>query len=232
MSLLSVRHINTGYDKKQVLFDVSFEIEEGEKILLVGSNGSGKSTLFKAVYGLLPWRDARADIQFKNENITCTKPYGLIKKGLMYVPQKNELYEDMAVRENLLMGALHLGDQKKSKKLLGEVFEQMPILKAKSGQTVNSLSGGERKLLSMGMVLMNKPKLLFYDEPLAGLSSNNASFVLDWLKKINEKRTAIVIIEHRIKETFSFADKVLGLKLGRKSIDMLDSIEKIKSFMV
>ena len=234
MSLLSVKHINTGYGKKQVLFNVNLTVEEGETVLLIGSNGSGKSTLFKAIYGTVPvWNSSeQGKVNFRGDDIANEKSHNLIRKGIMYVPQKNELFEDMTVVQNLEMSLLHLNVKKESIKRVEKVFAQIDILASKRKQITSKLSGGERKLLSLGMVLANRPKMVLYDEPLAGLSGNNVSLVLKWLKTIKENGTTLVIIEHRIKELIDMADKVVGLKLGRRNTETLDNLERIKSFMV
>ncbi|MCB0537007.1 ATP-binding cassette domain-containing protein [Candidatus Nomurabacteria bacterium] len=234
MSLLEVQHINTGYGKKQVLFDVNLLVEEGETVLLIGSNGSGKSTLFKAMYGIVPiWNNqVQGKILFNGNEVTNKPSHCLINKGLMYIPQKNELFEDMTVEQNLEMALLHLNNKQESKKRIEEVFAQIDILQSKRKQIASKLSGGERKLLSLGMVLANRPKAVLYDEPLAGLSGNNVSVVLNWLKTIKENGTTLIVIEHRIKELLSLADNIIGLKLGRKNAKTLDNIENIKSFMV
>lgn len=234
MSLLEVQHINTGYGKKQVLFDINLTVEEGETVLLIGSNGSGKSTLFKAIYGLVPiWNNQeQGNILFNGNKVTDKPSHRLINDGLMYIPQKNELFEDMTVEQNLEMALLHLNDKKETKKRVDNVFAQIHLLEDKRKQIAFKLSGGERKLLSLGMVLANRPKLVLYDEPLAGLSGNNVSMVLKWLQAIKEKGTVLVIIEHRIKELMAFSDKVVGLKLGQRNTESLDNIERIKSFMI
>ena len=115
---------------------------------------------------------------------------------------------------------------------MNRVFGDMSILQDKRRQVVSKLSGGERKLLSLGMALMNKPKLLLYDEPLAGLSSNNIKVVLNWLKIIKESGTTLVIIEHRIKELMDLADRIVGLKLGKRNAESLGNLENIKTFMI
>lgn len=235
MSLLSIKHINTGYGKKQVLFDVNVEIKESEKVLLIGSNGSGKSTLLKSVYGVLPlWNEngERGNLEFNGENITGLASHCLISKGLMYIPQNDELFDDMTVQENLLMSTLYLNNSSESKKRLNEVLENMPHLDEKRKQVVNQLSGGERKMLTLGMVAMNKPKLLLYDEPLAGLSGDNIEEVLYWLNDIHKRGTTIVIVEHRIKELLSFVDSIIGLKLGKRNIETLNNLETIKTYLL
>jgi branched-chain amino acid transport system ATP-binding protein len=235
MSLLDVKHINTGYDKKQVLFDVSLSIHEGDFAVIVGSNGSGKSTLFKTIVNNLPLlknTEQTSDIVFNYTSTSSTKTHELIKKGLLYIPQKNELFEDMTVQENLIMSILHENQKQLKAERLNTVFEQIPNLNTKRKQLVSELSGGERKLLSSGMVLMNQPKLLLYDEPLAGLSGNNVKEVISLLLAMHKKGTTIVLIEHRIKELLPFVTQFIGLKLGMRNTQELKTLEHIKTFMV
>lgn len=235
MSLLEIKHINTGYGKKQVLFDVSVSIKEDDFAVVVGSNGSGKSTFFKAIVNdLTLWQNTEyaGSITFNGEAIDKTKTHELIKKGLLYIPQKNELFEDMTVQENLLMSILHENNKQLKTKRLNTVFQEIAILNSKRKQVVSELSGGERKLLSLGMVLMNKPKLLLYDEPLAGLSGNNVKEVISLLNNLHKEGTTIVLIEHRIKELLPFVTQLIGLKLGKRNIEELKTLEQIKTFMV
>lgn len=117
----------------------------------------------------------------------------------MYIPQKNELYEDLSVTENIKFSLLHLNHKADAQNRLEEVYTMLPVLKSKHKQTADRLSGGERKLLSLAMVLANKPKILLYDEPLAGLSSQNIETVLRWLNHLKQNGTTLVLIEHRIK---------------------------------
>ena len=236
MSLLSIQHINTGYGKKQVLFDVSLDVKKGETVLLVGANGSGKSTLFKAIYGIIPiWKNENGHlgrITYDDKELTDVPSHHLIKQGIMYIPQKQELFEDLTVEQNLMMSVLHLNDSKEHQKRLSKVYGQLNLLKGKRKQRASKLSGGERKFLSLGMVQMKRPRLLLYDEPLAGLSSNNVAVILNWLKKIKENGTTMIIIEHRIKELIEMVDKVIGLKLGKKNTKILNNLEHIKTFMI
>lgn len=234
MSLLKLQHIETGYDKKQVLFDVSLDIRQGETVLLVGSNGSGKSTLFKAIYGLLDIWDGTIEFDDKilHSSQLETKSSLLITQGIMYIPQKSELYEDMSVLENLKMSLLHLNSKQESTQRINEVLEQMPILKDKRNQTADRLSGGERKLVSLGMALANKPKFLLYDEPLAGLSSKNVDMVLYWLQVLKGNNTTLFLIENRIKELISLSDRIIGLKLGTLHPGDFKDIKTIKQFLV
>lgn len=232
MSILIAEHINTGYDKKQVLFDVNFDIKQGECVLIVGSNGSGKSTLFKVIYKSLELWDNKGKIVFDDEEITKLKSHQLIKKGIVYIPQKDELFEYLSVLENLEISILHLNNKAEIKKRISNILEQLPSLKQILKQDVSTLSGGERKLVSLSMALVNKPKVLLYDEPLSGLGIDNIKILIKQLGKIKENGTTLVLIEHRIKELLTLSDKVIGLKLGNKSNRELKTLEDIKTFMI
>jgi ABC-type branched-subunit amino acid transport system ATPase component len=212
--MLKVENISTGYGKKQVLFDVSFEVKQGEIVLLAGSNGSGKSTLLKAIYGMLPqWNNGQ--IIFDGENITGKPTSALLKKGLLYIPQKNNLFEDLTVKENLEMAGLTL-----DKNLLQQRIEKslsiLTLLLPHLNRTPMKLSGGERQLLTLAMATMHQPKMILIDEPFAGLSPQNITFIAENLKELNQKNgITLLIVEHRVKECAAIANKVIGLKLGK-----------------
>lgn len=232
MNRLQIERVNTGYDKKQVLFDISFEVNEGECILLVGSNGSGKSTLFKAIYRCLDLWGENGKVSYNGEDISELKPYQLIEKGIMYIPQKEELFENLTVMENLELSVLHWKDKKKTVRLLQDILTRVPLLKQKIKQEVSSLSGGERKLLSLGMALLNQPKVLLFDEPLAGLSGENVKMLIGYLTQIKENGTTLVLIEHRVKELLQFADRIIGLKLGHIIKQKLNTLDNIKTLLI
>lgn len=234
MSILKTKNLSTGYGKKQVLFDVSLDIKKGQTVLLVGSNGSGKSTLLKSIYGLLAVWDGSIEydgelLHSRDQRVQTNK---LIQKGIMYIPQKDALFDDMTVEENLRASLLHTGNKRGIEQTVHQVMEQMPMLQERRKQLVNRLSGGERKQLSLAMVAANTPKLLLLDEPLAGVSDENVPIVFQWLNQIRKKDVTILVIEHRIQEFFEFADTIVGLKLGHLYTDKLDTINSIKSFMI
>lgn len=212
--MLKVENISTGYGKKQVLFDVSFEVKQGEIVLLAGSNGSGKSTLLKAVYGMLPqWSNGQ--IFFDGKNVTGKPTATLLKKGLLYIPQKNNLFEDLTVKENLEMAGLTLDQrtlQQRTENALAIFTALMPHLH----QTPMKLSGGERQLLTLAMASLHEPKMILIDEPLTGLSPQNLTFAVENLKMLNQKTgITLLIVEHRVKECIGIVHRVISLKLGR-----------------
>lgn len=234
MSLLKITDASTGYGNKQVLFDISLDVEKGDTVLLIGSNGSGKSTLLKLVYGLMDvWKGTvEYDEQILHTPARKTPTHKLIDMGIQYVPQKNELFDDASVMENLLYSLLHLNNRKESLRRIDEVMAQIPILKDRRKQLAGRLSGGERKQLSLGMVLVNRPKLLLYDEPLAGLSEDNIPRMIEVLGKIRDAGTTMVVVEHHVSEMMRFADKTYGMSLGRMSLHPFQTMEDITEIMV
>lgn len=232
MSLLQVQNISAGYGKKQVLFNVSLEIQKGETVLLIGSNGSGKSTLLKVIYGLLKPINSQAKIIFNAEDITIYKPAQLIRKGMVYIPQQNELFEDLTVIENIEIASMQTIDKKELKSRLDEVLEQLPQLKDLIKRECSRLSGGERKQVSLAMALITKPSLIVFDEPLAGVSPNNFSDFVSQINKLKNLGISVLLVEHRVKSVFYIADKVIGIKNGRIFEENLTTIEKTNGVMV
>jgi branched-chain amino acid transport system ATP-binding protein len=212
--MLKVENISTGYGKKQVLFNVSLEVNAGEIVLLAGSNGSGKSTLLKAIYGLLPPWDS-GQILFDGENITGQPTATLLKKGLLYIPQKNNLFEDLTVKENLEIAGLTLAPNR-LKQCMENTLLIFPNLLRHLKRTPQKLSGGERQLLTLAMAMLHQPKMILLDEPFTGLSPQNITLVVDNLRLLNTNfDTTLLMVEHRVKESLAVAHKVIGLKLGR-----------------
>lgn len=218
--MLKVENISTGYGKKQVLFDVSFEVSKGEIVLLAGSNGSGKSTLLKAIYGILPlWNSplerGNGCIIFDGENITGKPTSEILGKGLLYIPQKNNLFEDLTLKENLVMAGLIL-DKKVLQQRMENALSIFTALMPHLYRTPMKLSGGERQLLTLAMAILHQPKMILVDEPFSGLSPQNIAFVSDNLKALKEKSgITLFVVEHRVKESLQIANKVIGMKFGK-----------------
>ena len=220
--MLKLEHISSGYGKKQVLFDVSLEVQKGDVVLLAGSNGSGKSTLLKAIYGLLPlWETdtpegkRKGSIIFDGEDITGKPTSALLKKGLLYIAQKNNLFEDLTVKENLEMAGLALNDQQLLLQRMDKALETFSTLRPLLHRRPMKMSGGERQLLTLAMASLHEPKLILIDEPLIGLSGKNLGFVMENLKLLNERSgTTLVIVEHRVREMMGWMTRVVGMQLG------------------
>jgi branched-chain amino acid transport system ATP-binding protein len=233
MALLEVKHINAGYGKKQVIYDVSFEVEQSEIALLIGSNGSGKSTVLKSIYGLvtshswehLDHRFPNPQIIFDGEDIIGLHPSQLISKGLMYIPQKNFCFENLTVKENLEVSGIVLNDRQLFKERFARMLDEFHVLKPYLKRTPSKMSGGERQLLAMAMTMLHKPKLLMLDEPFNGLSPHAIAFVRGVLKMLNQRQgVTVLMVEHRVKESYVIAQKIIGLNLGK-----IHSIREVNS---
>lgn len=214
--MLKVENVSTGYGKRQVLFDVSFEIKKSEIVLLIGSNGSGKSTILKYIYGLLPkFKGGSGKVIFAGEDITGIEPSKLIRKGLVYIPQKNNVFDNLSVKDNLGMSGLALGTKMVFKKRYEKVMDLFPILKSLQNRMPMKLSGGERQLLAFGMAAIHEPKMILADEPLAGLSDKNIEIINLQILTINkELNTSFLVVEHRVKESLGNINSVLSLDIG------------------
>jgi len=194
--MLTVEHITTGYGKKQVLTDVSFEIAKGDVVLLSGGNGSGKSTMLKTIYGLLkPWTQ-EGKIIFEGSDITALPPSTMIQRGIVYMPQKKNVFEDFTVEENLFVSA-GIYPKTDAKERVGKVFEILPVLKAMQKRTPFNLSGGERQLLAFGNVLVHSPKLILLDEPFAGVDADNSGILSCCIADLKKEETTFVLVEHK-----------------------------------
>lgn len=214
--ILEVDNLSTGYGKKQILFNFSLRIFSNEIVLIVGNNGSGKSTLLKAICNTLPsFENFGGKIFFGNEEITYQSTFQIIQKGLMYVPQKYNCFDNLSVKENLEVSYLIHSDRKSRKRSFTKSLERFPLLRNYLEKRPFQLSGGERQLLAIAMAITSQSKLVLLDEPFAGLSVENIELVkrqlLRWHK---EENIGFLIVEHRIKELSTFADKIIGIKMG------------------
>lgn len=216
-ALLKLENVSTGYDKRQVLYDISFEVKSGEVVLLIGANGSGKSTALKYIYGLIPqFINGTGKATFNGEDITGITPSELIKKGLVYIPQKNNVFDNLSVKDNLEVAGLALNEKKLFYKRYEEVLSLFPVLNNLLGRLPMKLSGGERQLLAFAMASLHKPKIILADEPFAGLSHRNIELLKKQITNINkELGTSFLIVEHKVKESYDAAGRIIGLRLGK-----------------
>ena len=216
--ILSVRKLSTGYGKKQVLFDVSLDVMPGEIVLITGGNGSGKSTLLKAIYGLLPPWNADAEILYRPEpdsaTVSTSTATDNLAQGLAYLPQKNAVFDDLTVEDNLRLAGHILRDDKEFARRHDEVLSSLPMLAALLKRKPEKMSGGERQMVALGMVMLHRPRLLLLDEPLAGLSENLSLLICRTIEKLASVGTSVVTVEHRADHIVSIADKSIFLLLG------------------
>jgi ABC-type branched-subunit amino acid transport system ATPase component len=203
MALLDVQHLSSGYGEMTILHDVSIRVEPGEIVALIGPNGAGKSTLLKTIFGLLPPSAGR--IRFQDADITGLKPPLLVRRGMSYVPQVDNVFPSLTVQENLEMGAfVRTGSYAER---LEEVFALFPALQLKRRQKVGSLSGGERQMVAMGRALMLDPILLLLDEPSAGLAPRLVGLVFEKIVAINRTGVALLMVEQNAREALKLSHR-------------------------
>jgi branched-chain amino acid transport system ATP-binding protein len=211
--MLKVEHITTGYGKKQVLTDVSFEVAKGKIVLLTGGNGSGKSTVLKTIYGLLnPW-NSEGKIFFEDHDITASPVSAMIGRGIVYMPQKKNVFEDFTVEENLLTSSA-IYPKAEVKERVKRVYEMLPVLETMRKRTPFHMSGGERQLLAFGNVLVHSPKLALLDEPFAGMDVGSSEVLRESIAGLNRKGTIFVVVEHKRQLMEGVVNKIIELELG------------------
>jgi len=215
MSLLKVEGVTSGYGDMEVLHEVSIEVNEGEIASIIGPNGAGKSTLMKTIFGLLrPWKGS---ITFQGEEIGGLSPEQIVRKGLCYVPQVENVFPSLTVEENLEMGAFILdGDLTERKE---RVYELFPLLRQRRRQRVGKMSGGERQMVAMGRALMLDPKLLLLDEPSAGLAPKLVDMIFERILDINQQGVAIIMVEQNAKKSLQIADRGYVLANGQNKFE-------------
>ncbi len=211
MSLLTIRELDAGYGDLQVLDSVDLDVGSGEYVAIVGPNGAGKSTVMRTVFGLADYMDG--EIQFADEEISGLRPDEVITRGLNYVPQSDNVFPGLTVRENLEMGAYILDEVPEER--IDAVYDRFPILRERAGQLGGSLSGGQQQMLAMGRALMLDPDLLLLDEPSAGLAPDLVDETLDRIDRINDSGTAVLMVEQNATEALRRCDRGYVLVDGR-----------------
>ena len=203
MSLLSMENVTGGYGEADILHSVSLQVNPKEIVVIVGPNGAGKSTAMKAVFGLLRLRSGR--IQFDGQDITNWKPDRVVRRGICFVPQTDNVFPSLSVQENLEMGAFVRDDD--IRPAMERVFELFPPLREKRRQAAGTLSGGQRQMVAMGRALMLEPKLLLLDEPTAGLSPIFIDQIFEIVKQVNATGIGILMVEQNAKQALAIANR-------------------------
>jgi len=210
MSLLDVADLDAGYGDLQILDGVDLFVEAGEYVTIVGPNGAGKSTVMKSIFGLTSLMGGT--VTFDGSDITGMKPEEVIHEGLGYVPQNDNIFPSLSVRENLEMGAYILDEVPEA--TLASVFERFPILEERRNQKAGTMSGGQRQMLAMGRALMLEPSLLMLDEPSAGLAPDLVEEMFDKVDELNDAGTAVLMVEQNAKEALRRCDRGYVLAQG------------------
>ncbi|MCK5568836.1 MAG: ABC transporter ATP-binding protein [Spirochaetes bacterium] len=213
--ILRVEDTTVGYSEIDILNGVSITLKAGEIVSVIGPNGAGKSTLLKTIFGCL--KPKKGKVFLKDEDITGLKPEKIVKKGISYVPQVENIFPSMTIQENLEMGAFIRTDDYSSR--LNEMFELFPDLKKRRNQRAGQLSGGQRQMVAMGRALMLDPRVLLLDEPSAGLAPNLVSMIFEKIKDINSTGVAMILVEQNAREALSMAQRGYVLATGRNVLD-------------
>lgn len=214
--VLEVRNIDVFYGDVQVIWDIVFEVKEGEIVALIGANGAGKSTTLKTISGIV--RPRKGEVIFQGEAIHKIEPYTLIERGLALCPEARRLFVEMTVEENLDMGSLKGEAKKQRQKTKEMVYGLFPRLGERRRQLAGTLSGGEQQMVAIGRGLMSLPKLLMFDEPSLGLAPILVREVFNIIKRIREAGTTVLIVEQNTKQTLSIADRAYVLETGKITV--------------
>lgn len=215
--MLEIRHLKTGYGKKQIIDDVSLKVNSGEIVALIGHNGAGKSTILKSIIGVLPKWDGA--ILFENQAL-AEEAHKNVKRGISFIPQGSQIFDEMTVVENLEVASFILKDKKIIKQRVDEAFHRFPVLKERRKQSAGKLSGGEQQMLALGMALIQRPKLLLMDEPSLGLSPIFVKSTFALIKELNKiYKMSILIVEQKVREALYLADRAYILRLGKVALE-------------
>lgn len=212
MAMLEVKDLEVYYGVIRALKGISFSVEEGDVIALIGANGAGKTTTLHTLTGLIPAKAGK--ILFEGKDITKVPGYKLVGMGIAHVPEGRRVFAQMSILQNLKMGAYTRKDKQEVEKTIEMIYKRFPRLEERKHQPAGTLSGGEQQMLAMGRALMSHPKLILMDEPSMGLSPIYVNEIFDIIKKISSDGTTVLLVEQNAKKALSIANKAYVLETG------------------
>ncbi|MBO6047486.1 MAG: ABC transporter ATP-binding protein [Erysipelotrichaceae bacterium] len=213
--LLKVDNLIVNYGMINAIKDISFEVEKGEIVALIGANGAGKTSTMHAISGLIP---SKGTITFNNKEISKIPAHKIVAEGLAQVPEGRRIFASLTVADNILMGAYLRKDKEEIKKDRQHVYDLFPRLYERRHQLAGTLSGGEQQMLAMGRALMSKPKLLLMDEPSMGLSPILVNEIFDIIREVNKEGVTILLVEQNANKALQIADRAYVLETGKITI--------------
>lgn len=211
--MLEVKDLNVGYGYLQVIWDLSFHVDEGEVVAILGLNGAGKTTSLKSIAGLIA--PISGEIVLDDKNIVGLPAFDVVRRGLVFIPEERNLFAGMSVYENLILGAYIVRDNKKIRRTLDYVYSLFPRLADRKRQLVGTMSGGERQMVAIARGLMSNPRLVMLDEPSMGLSPQNVRVVFEAIATLRCEKVTVVIVEQNVSATLEASDRAYVMEQGR-----------------
>lgn len=213
MAMLQVENLQVYYGVIQAIKGISFHVDQGEVVALIGANGAGKTTILHTVTGLVPAK--AGSIMFEGADLTRTPSHKIVSMGMAHVPEGRRIFQELSVYENLQLGAFTRRDKAEIAETLKMVYQHFPRLEERKNQVAGTLSGGEQQMLAMGRALMSKPRIILMDEPSMGLSPLFVSEIFDIIQEISREGVTVLIVEQNAKKVLSIADRAYVLETGK-----------------
>ena len=217
MAMLEVKDLEVYYGVIQAIKGVSFHVEKGEVIALIGANGAGKTTILHTVTGLISPK--KGSVIFEGKDITKVPAHKIVSMGMAHVPEERRVFAELSVYENLKMGAYTRTDKAEIEESLKNVYKRFPRLEERKNQMAGTLSGGEQQMLAMGRALMSKPGIILIDEPSMGLSPILVNEIFDIIRSVSESGTTVLLVEQNAKKALSIADRAYVLETGNITLE-------------